>query len=494
MFGHLTDKFNDAFRKLSGRGKISESNVREAMEDVRTALLEADAHYEVVESFCQSVQAKALGQEVLSSVKPGQQMVKIVYDELVALMAGEGEEPGVLEVHPGPTIVMMSGLQGSGKTTTCGKLAGYLKKKNKSVMLCAADLQRPAAVKQLEVLADQVRDEAPGGGKVLFYAEPDKCKEYGQAVGVAVKVCQNALAKARAEKVDFLILDTAGRLHVNDQLMGELRQVNTALNPHQVFLVIDAMTGQDAVNSAKAFNDQLELDGVILTKFDSDTRGGAALSVRHVTGKPIKFIGVGEKLDALEEFHAQRIASRILGMGDVVSLVEKAQEQVSAEEAAALQEKMAKGKMTMEDFLSQLHAIRKMGSMKSLLGMLPGIGQQLKDINLDDKQIDRTEAIIRSMTKDERADADLLDNSRRRRIAKGSGSTTQDVSQLVKGFNMVSQMGKQMASMSMMSRLKSMVGMGGADLAAMSAGQAPRLAGPSKPDRPKFKQRKRRSR
>jgi len=476
MFGNLSDKFDSALRSLSGRGKISEGNVRDAMEQVREALLEADVHYEVAEAFCQRVLAEAVGEAVLAAVKPGEQMIKIVNDELVRLLGGDeaverveqGEvAPGaapspIMEVSPGTTVVMMCGLQGSGKTTTCGKLAGYLKKKGKGVMLAAADLQRPAAVRQLEVIAQQVGEEAPGEGSVHFYSEPDKVAEYGKAVGAAVTVCRNAVKAARDSGCDVLILDTAGRLHVNDELMGELRQVAAATQPHHIMLVIDAMTGQDAVNSAKAFDEQLEVDGVILTKFDSDTRGGAALSVREVTGREIKFIGTGEKLDALEPFHAERIASRILGMGDVVSLVEKAQEQVSEEEAIALQEKMAAGKMTMDDFLGQLKKIRKMGSMKSLLGMLPGIGNQLKDLPIDDKQIDRTEAIIQSMTRQERRDADLLNNSRRRRVAKGSGTDQRDVSQLVKGFDMISKMSKQMSSMGMLG--KAMGGMGGAGM------------------------------
>jgi signal recognition particle subunit SRP54 len=510
MFGHLSDKFSDALRKLSGRGRISESNVREAMEEVRNALLEADVNHSVVKSFIERVTQQAIGEEVLTSLKPGQVMIKIVYDELVRLMAGGEDEMGpsgggIMFVEPGPTIIMMCGLQGSGKTTTCGKLAAVLKKRGKSVMLCAADLQRPAAVHQLQVLATQVEEqvEPPKKGQpaaVHFYGEPDKVAEYGKAVGVAVTVCRNAVRAAQKAGCDVLILDTAGRLHINEDLMGELRSVEQAVRPHQIFLVTDAMTGQDAVNSAKEFNEQLELDGVILTKFDSDTRGGAALSVRQVTGKPIKFIGVGEKLDALEEFHPERVASRILGMGDVVSLVEKAQEQVSQEEAMALQEKMAAGKMTMDDFLGQLKSIRKMGSMKSLLGMLPGIGNAMKDLDLDEKQIDRTEAIIKSMTPPERADVDLLNNSRRRRIARGSGTQTQDVSQLVKGFDMVAQMSKQMSSMSMLQRMKAMAGMGSPEMmAALSGGRgskAPRLAGGDGPTRskPKFKQRKRKSR
>ncbi len=500
MFGTLSDKFSDALRKLSGQGKISESNVREAMGDVRAALLEADVHYEVMQTFTRRVQEQALGAEVLASVKPGQQMIKIVHDELVRLMGSEEEQKGILFVSPGPTVIMMSGLQGSGKTTTCGKLAAYLKKRGKSVMLAAADLQRPAAVHQLEVLATQVQTEAPGPGIVSFYSEPDKVAEYGKAVGAAVTVCRNALNQARGKNVDVLILDTAGRLHVNDELMNELRMVNAAVQPHQIYLVIDAMTGQDAVNSAKAFNEQLELDGVILTKFDSDTRGGAALSVREITGKPIKFIGVGEKLDALEEFHPERIASRILGMGDVVSLVEKAQEQVSEEEALALQEKMAKGKMTMDDFLGQLRSIRKMGSMKSLLGMLPGIGQALKDLPIEEKQIDRTEAMICSMTRHERKDVDLLDNSRRRRIARGAGVQQNDVSHLVKGFTMVSQMSKQMMGAGMLSRVKAMAGMsGGMDMSALAGGgmglpSGGGTGGGGDKPKPKFKLRKKRSR
>lgn len=503
MFGNLSDKFESALRKLSGKGKISEGNVRDAMEEVREALLEADVHYEVAESFCERVQKQALGTAVLDAVEPGEQMIKVVHDELVRLLGGDEtaddetagltDEP-MLFVSPGPTVVMMAGLQGSGKTTTCGKLAGWLKKQGKSVMLCAADLQRPAAVTQLQVLVDQVNAEAPGEGIVTFHGEPEKCKAYGKAVGVSVDVCRRALKRARAESTDVLILDTAGRLHINDDLMGELRKVNAALQPHHIFLVLDAMTGQDAVNSAKAFNEQLELDAVILTKFDSDTRGGAALSVREVTGKPIKFIGAGEKLDALEPFHPRRIAGRILGMGDVVSLVEKAQQEVSEEEAEKLQEKLAAGKMTMDDFLKQLKSIRRMGSMKSLLGMLPGVGNALKDINLDEKQIDRTEAIINSMTPAERRDIDLLDNSRRRRISKGSGSQSQDVSQLVKGFNMVSQLGQAMSGVGMMGKMKAMQQMNPASMqAAMAGGGMPSRKGSSKAqqNKPKYKKRKR---
>ncbi len=509
MLGALSDKFESALRQLSGKAQISERNVRDAMDDVRTALLEADVHYEVAESFCAKVLQEALGTKVLSAIEPGQQMIKIVHDELVRLLGGdeavddvekglgigEGSDGGIMFVSPGPTIVMMSGLQGSGKTTTCGKLAAMLKKQGKTVMLAAADLQRPAAVLQLQVLAQQVEADASlgKGGRVLFHGEPERCAEYGKAVGVAVEVCKNALKKAQSDKADVLILDTAGRLHINDELMGELRKVNAALQPHHIFLVLDAMTGQDAVNSAKAFNQQLELDGIILTKFDSDTRGGAALSVREVTGKPIKFIGTGEKLDAIEPFHPTRIAGRILGMGDVVSLVEKAQQEVSEEEALAISEKLATGKLTMDDFLKQLRAMRRMGSMKSLLGLLPGVGSQLKDLPMDERDIDRTEAIINSMSVDERKDIDLLDNSRRRRISRGSGTGQQDVSQLVKGFGMVSQLGQAMSGLGMLGKVKAMSQMNPAALQGLMSGKnALGSLKNNKPDKPKYKERKKR--
>jgi len=491
MLETLSDKFSNVFRNLSGRGKISEENVREAMGEVRNALLEADVHYDVVKRFCEEVTEKAVGTEVLESLKPGEQMIKIVHDELVELMGPV--DTHVMYVQPGPTVLMMSGLQGSGKTTTCGKLAAYLKRRDKSVMLAACDLQRPAAVEQLRTLVEQVNAEHPGGGAAHFYGEPDKCAEYGQAVGAAVKVARNAVKEAKKAGVDVVILDTAGRLHVNDELMDELRRVNHAVNPHQVYLVIDAMTGQDAVNSAKAFNDQLELDGVILAKTDSDTRGGAALSVKQVTGAPIKFVGTGEKLDGIEEFHPDRMAGRILGMGDVVSLVEKAQQQVTQEEAEALQEKMAKGKMTMDDFLKQLRTIRKMGSMKSLMGMLPGIGSQLKDLDLDDGQLTQTEAIIQSMTPEEKEDVDLLNNSRRRRIARGSGTQLADVSQLVKGFAMVGDMTKQMSNMSGLQRMRALGSLGKQDLSAMGSSGGPRYKVKQRSKRKK-KDRKRKSR
>jgi len=501
MFDRLSDGFGGVFRKLSGKGRITEDNIEEAMAEVRTALLEADVHYDVVESFCEGVVNDAVGREVTKSLKPGQEMIGIVHRRLVALLGGDPEGadaglptegPGIMRVSPGPTIIMMCGLQGSGKTTTCGKLAAYLKKRGRSVMLCAADLQRPAAVEQLETVANQVKEEAPGGASVTFYSEPDKVAEYGKAVGAAVKVCQNALKAARKAGVDTLILDTAGRLHINDELMGELAQVNRAMSPHQIFLVTDAMTGQDAVNSAKAFHERLEVDGIILTKFDSDTRGGAALSVKHVTGAPIRFIGVGEKIDALEEFHPERIAGRILGMGDVVSLVEKAQEQVSEEEALRLQEKMAKGEMTMDDFLGQLRSLRRMGSMKQLLGMLPGVGSALKDLDVDEKQLDQVEAMINSMTPEERKSPKNINNSRRRRISTGSGTKQQQVGQLVKQFDMVSKLSKSMAGMGAGGKARAMQELTAGGMPGVKGMPGLRSRGSTKGQKGRFKQKKRR--
>ncbi|RMH29603.1 MAG: signal recognition particle protein [Planctomycetota bacterium] len=455
MFDRIQDAIGGAYRALSGKGTISEANIRQAADDVRTALLEADANYQVVEAFCEEIVAEALGREVTRSLKPGQEFVGVVHRKLVELLSPpDGAEPGVVQVAPPPTVVMMCGLQGSGKTTTCAKLAAYLKKRGRSCLLVAADLQRPAAVDQLRTVAEQVERDAPGGARVLFYAEPDQVGAYGEAVGVAVGVCQRALKEALRERVDTVILDTAGRLHVNDELMGELERVHRAVRPHQTFLVVDAMTGQDAVHSAKAFHERLHVDGVVLTKFDSDTRGGAALSINRVTGAPIRFIGVGEKLDALEEFHAERIAGRILGMGDVVTLVEKAQEEVSEEEAAALQEKLARGEMTFDDFLKQLRAIRRMGPLKQVLGMLPGVGSALKDAQVDDKQLNRIEGIINSMTSAERRDPSLLTASRRRRIARGSASSQQEVNRLVKQFEAVSKMAKQMAGLGAIGKIK----------------------------------------
>ncbi len=511
MFERLSEGFSNVLRKLSGQGQITEANVRQAMDEVRTALLDADVALEVVNSFCENVLADSVGREVTKSLKPGEEMIGIVYDRLVALLGEapqipEGasheeivkivtaEGPGVLSISPGPTIVMMCGLQGSGKTTTCGKLAGWLKKRGRSVMLVAADLQRPAAVEQLQTVAEQANRELPGGAQVHFYGEPEKCAAYGTAVGVAVGVCQRGVAAARAKGVDTVILDTAGRLHVNDELMTELQQINKALMPHQIFLVTDAMTGQDAVKSARAFHQKLEVDGLILTKFDSDTRGGAALSVKTVTGAPIRFIGTGEKLDALESFHAPRMAGRILGMGDVVSLVEKAREQVSEEDAKALEEKMAKGEMTMEDFLGQLRSLRRMGPLKQLLGLLPGVGGALKDVHIDEKHLDKIEGMVNSMTPEERKRPDVLNHQRRRRIAAGSATKPEEIATLVRQFTGISEMTRRMASMSALDKVKAVKQMGAAGAGIPGLAGLPAMRGKGSSYTPsvksKFKKRK----
>ena len=464
MFDALTDKFSNVFRGLSGRGRISEDNVREAMKEVRTALLEADVNYKVVKDFCESVTQKALGAEVIKSLKPGDLMVKIVNDELTELMGPVDNE--IYYVSPGPTIIMLAGLQGSGKTTTCGKLANFLTKKGKKPLLTAVDLQRPAAIQQLKALGSQL--SIP-----VFSREDTKD---------AVAVCREAVKHAKDNNRDVVILDTAGRLHIDTELMSELSNICKAVNPHQIFLVCDAMTGQDAVNSAKEFNEQLELDGVILTKLDGDARGGAALSVKAVTGKPIKYIGVGEKLDNLEEFHPDRMAGRILGMGDVVSLVEKAQEQFDEEESLKMQEKMAKGTFTFDDFLKQMNAMKKMGGLKSIMKLLPGMGQAMKNIDIDDREIKRIESMIQSMTKDERRDPDIISPSRRRRIAVGSGSEQNDVAGLLKTFKQSRQMMQMMSGMGAMGKMKALKGLGSGlggdmDMAGLGGGM-PGMGGP----------------
>ena len=457
MFESLTDRLGSALRNLSGRGHISESNVREVMGEVRTALLEADVQQTLVDEFCAEVVQDALGAEVTKSLQPAQQMVGIVHKRLVALMGPA--EAGIPLVEPGPTVILMCGLQGSGKTTTCGKLAAWLKRRGKNVMLAACDLQRPAAVEQLRVVAEGVQ-AASGGARCAYYGEPERCAEYGKAVGVAVQVAQRALKAARDGGFDVLIIDTAGRLHVNDELMRELESVDRAVGAHEKLLVIDAMTGQDALASAKSFHARLAVDGLILTKFDSDTRGGAALTARRVTGAPIKFIGTGEKIDALDEFNPERIAGRILGMGDVVSLVEKAQQEVSEEEAQRLSDRMAKGEFSLDDFLSQLKTIRRMGPLKQILGLLPGVGSALKGIDIDDTQLNRLEGMVNSMTRRERDDLAVLNPSRTRRIAKGSGSKPEDVSRLAKQFEGMQKMMKQMAGMGALGRMQAMKQMG----------------------------------
>ncbi|MBM4104092.1 MAG: signal recognition particle protein [Planctomycetes bacterium] len=415
MFDALTQKFGSVFRSLSGRGRITESNVSDAMREVRKALLEADVNYHIVKQFCKDVQEAAIGAEVIKSLRPDQMMVKIVHDELIKLMGPV--DTRIYYVTPGPTIILMAGLQGGGKTTTTGKLAKYLLGKNKKPLLVADDLQRPAAIDQLCTLGEQLGVEV--------YAERDT-KD-------AVRVAKNGIQLAKTKGCDVVILDTAGRLHIDVEMMEQIKAVAAAVSPHQIYLVCDAMTGQDAVNSAKVFNEALELDGVILTKLDGDARGGAALSVKAVTGKPIKFIGVGEKLDKLEEFHPDRMAGRILGMGDVVSLVEKAQEQFDSDEAQKMQAKMAKGTFGFDDFLKQMQAVRKMGGMSSILKMMPGMGG-LGQMDIDDGEINKIEGIVHSMTKQERKDPDIIDSSRRRRIARGCGRDVQDVAGLIKTF------------------------------------------------------------
>jgi signal recognition particle subunit SRP54 len=470
MLDALSEKFTGVFRSLSGRGRISEENVRDSMREVRTALLEADVNYQVVKDFTENVVQKALGQEVINSLQPGQLMVKIVYDELVNLMGPV--DTRIYTVQPPPTIIMMCGLQGSGKTTTCGKLAKYLLGKGHHPMMAAADLQRPAAVEQLRVLGEQVG--------VPVYTDPTKVAPHGQvAKGAAVAVCRAAVNEAKKLGRDVLILDTAGRLAIDQELMDELKEVNAQLNPHQVFLVLDSMTGQDAVNSAKIFNEQLELDGLILTKFDSDTRGGALLSAKMVTGKPVKFLGVGEKLDRLEEFRAEGMAQRILGMGDVVGLVSEAMEKFDQEQTAKLAEKMQKGQLSLEDFIAQMKQVKKLGPMGKIMGMIPGMGELAKQVNMKDtdveSQMGRMEAIYNSMNKAERKNTDLLDGNRRRRIARGAGVELNEVGQFIKQFEMSRDMMRAVGGMGMMSRMKLMKGLMSGGIGALAQPGGPML-------------------
>ena len=415
MFESLTGKFNSVFKSLSGRGRITEANISDAMREVRKALLEADVNYGVVKKFCKDVTTAALGAEVVKSLHPSQVMIKIVNDHLTQLMGPV--DSTIYFVSPGPTIIMLAGLQGCGKTTTAAKLGKYLVAKGKRPLLVADDLQRPAAIEQLKVLGQQTG--------IDVYSEESKN---------AVKVAKNAVKHAKKNGYDVVMLDTAGRLHIDEGMMSEIADIAKAIDPHQIYLVCDSMTGQDAVNSAKEFNEKLELDGIILTKLDGDARGGAALSIKAVTGKPIKFIGVGEKLDKIEEFHPSRMASRILGMGDVVTLVEKAQEHFEVEEAEKLQKKMAKGSFDFDDFLKQMQTVKKMGGMKDMLKLMPGMASKLGDMDFDDKQVNRMEGIVHSMTRQERRDPDLIDSSRRRRISAGAGVQPNDVSGLVKTF------------------------------------------------------------
>ncbi len=461
MFERLTDRLGTAFRNLSGRGRISEENVHQVMAEVHTALLEADVHVEVARQFCDETQRDAIGLGVTQSLTPAQEMVGVVHRKLVELMGSS--DPNIPQVAPGPTVVLLCGLQGSGKTTTAGKLAAHLKQQGRSVLVAACDLQRPAAVEQLRVVVQRVATEAKGGSRVEFFGEPERCAEYGKALGVAVGVAQRALRAARDGKFDTLIVDTAGRLHIDDVLMRELEGVRRSVEPHQTMLVVDAMAGQDALLAAKTFHDRFGLDGIILTKFDADPRGGAALSVRAVTGAPILFTGTGEKFQDLEPFHPERMAGRILGMGDVVTLVEKAQGEVDHAEAQRVADRMAKGQLTLDDFLGQLKTIRRLGPIKKVLGMLPGVGNMMKDLPIDEGQLDRVEGIVRSMTPSERANVRMVDQqkSRVRRIAKGSGTKPEEVGRLAKQFEMMQKLTSQMTGKGAVGKMKAMQNMAG---------------------------------
>ena len=441
MFENLSDRLERSFKILKGEGQITEINVASTLKDVRRALLDADVNFKVAKNFTDKVKEKALGMNVLTAVKPGQLMVKIVHDELADLMGGEAVDIN-LEGHP--AIILMSGLQGSGKTTFSGKLANLLKsKQNKKPLLVACDVYRPAAIEQLKVVGEQIQ--------VPVYAEPEN-KD-------VVAIAQHAIQEAKAKGNDVVIVDTAGRLAVDEEMMNEIASLKEALHPSETLFVVDAMTGQDAVNTAKEFNDRLDFDGVILTKLDGDTRGGAALSIRTIVTKPIKFVGTGEKMEALDVFHPNRMADRILGMGDIVSLVERAQEQFDEEEAKRLQRKIQKNKFDLNDFLGQIEQIKKMGNLKDLASMIPGVGKAIKDVDIDDNAFMSIEAIIRSMTPKERTNPEILNTSRRQRIAKGSGTNIQEVNKLIKQFDQTRKMmkmvtGNQMAGM--MSRMKGM--------------------------------------
>ena len=441
MFENLSERLEKSFKILKGQGKITEINVAETLKEVRRSLLDADVNYKIAKEFTNTVKEKALGMNVLTAVKPGQMMVKIVHDELIQLMGGTHVD---INIKGNPAVILMSGLQGSGKTTFSGKLANLLKtKRGKHPLLVACDVYRPAAIEQLKVLGEQIG--------VPVYSE--------EGNNDPVKIALNAVKEARATGKDVVIVDTAGRLAIDEQMMNEIAAIKKAIDPEETLFVVDAMTGQDAVNTAKEFNDCLNFDGVILTKLDGDTRGGAALSIRTVVSKPIKFVGTGEKLEALDVFHPERMADRILGMGDIVSLVEKAQEQFDAEEAKKLQKKIAKNQFNFNDFLSQIQQIKKMGNIKDLASMIPGVGKALKDVDIDDDAFKGVEAIIYSMTPEERENPELINGSRRKRIASGSGTTIQDVNRLLKQFDeskkmmrMLSKGGKMMGKAPMKRR------------------------------------------
>jgi signal recognition particle subunit SRP54 len=446
MFESLSEKLERSFKILKGHGHITEINVAETLKEVRKALLDADVSYKIAKSFTDEVKEKALGQNVLTSVSPGQLMIKIVHDNLTELMGGEHED---INIKGSPAIILIAGLQGSGKTTFSAKLANYLKrKKGKHPLLVAGDVYRPAAINQLQVLGEQIGVEV--------YTEEGSIKP--------VEIAKNSLAYAKLKSYNVVIVDTAGRLAIDEEMMDEISNVKKAINPHETLFVVDAMTGQDAVNTARAFHDRLDYDGVVLTKLDGDTRGGAALTIRTVVEKPIKFVGIGEKMEALDVFYPKRMADRILGMGDIVSLVEKAQEQFSEEEARKLQRKIAKNEFNFNDFLSQIKQIKKMGNIKELMSMIPGMSKALKNMDIDDDAFKEIEAIILSMTPKEREDPKILNGNRRKRIADGSGTSVTEVNRLVKQFEETRKMMHQMATgggknmMRLMQKMKGMPG------------------------------------
>lgn len=428
MFDNLQERLERSFKLLKGQGKITEINVAETLKDVRRALLDADVNYKIAKEFTNEVKTKAMGANVLTAIKPNELMVKIVHDELTALMGGEKTD---IALKGSPCVILIAGLQGSGKTTFSGKLASYLKRQGKQVMLAACDIYRPAAIDQLKVLGEQIG--------VPVYAEPDN-KD-------AVKIAKAAIDHAKKNSANILIVDTAGRLAVDEEMMNEIAELKNALKPSETLFVVDSMTGQDAVNTAKTFNDRLDFNGVVLTKLDGDTRGGAALSIRKIVDKPIKFISSGEKMEAIERFYPDRMAGRILGMGDVVGLVEKAQQTFDEEEARRLNKKFRKNQFDFNDFLSQLEQIKKMGDMKSLLGMIPGMSKAMKGVDIDDNSFKPIEAIIRSMTNEERENPELINASRKNRIAAGSGNSVQQVNQLLKQFDQMRKMMKTMNKM-----------------------------------------------
>lgn len=427
MFDTLSERFQNVLQKVWGHGKITEENIGEALREVRRALLEADVNLQVIKGLTSRIKEKALGQEVIKSLSPGQQFIKIVNDELTELLGGENAP---LKYNGSPGIIMLCGLQGAGKTTTCGKLGLYLRKQGRRPLLVAADIYRPAAIQQLIILGKQINIPV-----------------YHKEGAEPLEIVNGAMQEAKEQGYDTVVLDTAGRLHIDEVLMDELRGIKASVKPHEILLVVDAMVGQDAVNMAKAFNEALEISGVVMTKMDGDTRGGATLSVKEVTGKPIKLIASGEKLDALENFHPERIASRILGMGDVVSLVEKAQEVVNEEEAKALEEKLRQNSFTLDDFLQQMRQVKKIGSLEQIIGMIPGLGGKIDrdTINMGEKQLKVIESIIQSMTAEERSKPETINTSRRRRIAKGSGNTVQEVSQILKQFQEMQKMIKKLS-------------------------------------------------